>query len=132
VIRLVGDQPGGAPPREAAYIHSHLADAAAFNRARDSSIDELAALAGNNLGVVPGELGRPADAVAAYKQLIDRYGGDPAPELREQVAKALYNKGVVLAELGGSQDAVAACAAQLRSGHVSCHCHSARSDPQGG
>ncbi|MDT5407885.1 MAG: hypothetical protein QOG14_105, partial [Mycobacterium sp.] len=28
-----------------------------------------------------GELGRPADALAAYQQVIDRYGDDPAPAL---------------------------------------------------
>ena len=45
--------------------------------------------------------------MAAYQQLIDRYGEIRALELREQVAKALDNKGVVLAEPGRSQDAVA-------------------------
>ena len=100
VIRLVRDQPSAAPPRDplwaaaidtatdteafavalAAYSHSRLADAAtAFTRARHSSIDELAALAGFNLGVVLGELGRSADAVAAYQQVVDRYGDDAAP-----------------------------------------------------
>jgi hypothetical protein len=37
-----------------------------------------------------GELGRPADALAAFQQVIDRYGEGSAPALREQVAAALY------------------------------------------
>jgi tetratricopeptide (TPR) repeat protein len=129
VIRLVREQPGAAPPRDpvwaaaidtatateafavavAAYTHSRLADAAtAFNRARDSSIDELAVLAGNNLGVMLGRLGRSADALAAYQQVITDYGDDPAPALREQVAKALYNTGIALRALGRPADALAA------------------------
>jgi hypothetical protein len=35
-----------------------------------------------------GELGRPADALAAFQQVIDRYGEDPAPALRARVEKA--------------------------------------------
>ena len=34
-----------------------------------------------------GVLGRPADAVAAYQQVINRYGDDPVPTLREAVAR---------------------------------------------
>jgi len=129
VIRLVREQPGAAPPRDpvwaaaidtatateafavavAAYTHARLADAAtAFNRARDSSITELAALAGYNLGVMLGRLGRSADTLAAYQQVITDYGDDPAPALRERVAGALYNTGVVLGRLGRSADALAA------------------------
>jgi len=36
-----------------------------------------------------GELGRPADALAAYQQVIDRYGEDPAPALRAGVERAI-------------------------------------------
>jgi tetratricopeptide (TPR) repeat protein len=53
-------------------------------------------------------LGRPADALAAFQQVIDRYGEDPAPALREQVAAALRRKGVALGELGRPADALAA------------------------
>jgi hypothetical protein len=35
-----------------------------------------------------GELGRPADALAAYQQVIDRYGEDPVPALRAGVERA--------------------------------------------
>jgi len=44
-------------------------------------------------------LGRSADALAAYQQVVDRYGDDPA--LREQVAKALYNTGIELGRGAG-------------------------------
>jgi hypothetical protein len=33
-------------------------------------------------------MGRPAEELAAYQQVIDRYGDDPAPALREAVARA--------------------------------------------
>ena len=129
VIRLIRDKPGAEPPRDpawvaaietatvveafavgvAAYSHSRLKDAAtAFTRARESSVDEVAAIAGYNLGVVLGELGRSAEAVTAYEEVVARYGEDPAPALRERVAKALVNKGVVLGELGRSAEAVTA------------------------
>jgi hypothetical protein len=35
-----------------------------------------------------GELGRPADALAAFQAVIDRYGEDPAPALRARVERA--------------------------------------------
>ena len=115
MIRLVRDKPGAEPPRDpawvaaietattateafavgvAAYRHSRLKDATtAFTCARESSVDGVAAIAGYNLGVVLGELGPSAEAVAAYDEMVTRYGDHPTPALREQVAKALYNKG---------------------------------------
>ena len=128
VIRLVRDKPGAEPPSDlawdaaietatavkafavavAAYSHSRLKDAAtALNRARESSVDEVAAVAGFNLGVVLGELGRSAEEVAVYDEVVARYGEDPAPALREQVATALRNKGVRLGVLGRFAEAVA-------------------------
>jgi hypothetical protein len=35
-----------------------------------------------------GELGRSADALAAFQAVIDRYGDDPAPALRARVERA--------------------------------------------
>ncbi len=61
-----------------------------------------------DLGVVLGELGRSEDAVAAYDQVIARYGDADSPALAERVAKALVNKGARLGVLGRSEDAVAA------------------------
>ncbi len=69
--------------------HSRLTDATtALACARGSSVGEVAARAGFNLGVVLGELGRSADAVGAY-EVLARYGDDPAPALREAVARAV-------------------------------------------
>jgi hypothetical protein len=36
-----------------------------------------------------GVLGRSDEAVEAYQRVIDDYGQDPAPALRERVARAL-------------------------------------------
>ena len=129
VVRLVRDQAGAVGSRDemwsvavdtaspagamavavAAYNSSRLETAAAAcTRARESAGPVTAAIAGYNLGVVLGELGRSEDAVRAYQQVIDRYGDDPAPALREQTAKALYNMGVDLGVLGRSEDAVRA------------------------
>jgi tetratricopeptide (TPR) repeat protein len=55
-----------------------------------------------------GELGRPADALAAFQQVIDRYGEDPAPALRERVAAALGNQGAMFSNLGRFAEALAA------------------------
>ena len=55
-----------------------------------------------------GVLGRSDDAVAAYDEVISRFGDDPAAALREQVATALDNKGTTLGQLGRSDDEVAA------------------------
>jgi tetratricopeptide (TPR) repeat protein len=129
VVRLVDTRPGARPPLSrtweaaiqsatdaeasavaiAAYQFGLLDEAAtAFDRAWDSSTGQIAAVAGNNLGVVLGELGRSEEEVAAYDQVLGRYGDDPAPALREQVARALVNKGVRLGVLGRSEEAVAA------------------------
>jgi tetratricopeptide (TPR) repeat protein len=58
--------------------------------------------------VVLGNLGRFAEALAAYKQVIDRYGEDPAPALRERVAAALGNQGAMFGALGRFAEALAA------------------------
>ena len=55
-----------------------------------------------------GELGRFAEALAAYQQVIDRYGEDPAPALRERVAAALGNQGAMFGNLGRFAEALAA------------------------
>ncbi|MGI9003479.1 MAG: hypothetical protein ACR2GH_17785, partial [Pseudonocardia sp.] len=46
----------------------------------------------------------------AYAEVVARYGDDPTPALREQVAMALVNKGVELGVVGRSAEAVAAYA----------------------
>jgi tetratricopeptide (TPR) repeat protein len=127
VVRLVRDKPGAEPPRDpswtaalqtatdvqafavalAAYECFRFEDAmTGFARARESSIDELAAIAGFNLGVGLGELGRSEEAISVYDELLMRFADAPEPALREQVATALVNKGVGLGELGRSEEAI--------------------------
>ena len=48
------------------------------------------------------------EAVAVYQELVDRYGGDPDPALRQLVAMALLNKGIVLGWLDRREDSLAA------------------------
>jgi tetratricopeptide (TPR) repeat protein len=109
VVRLVDTQPGARPPLSrtwdaaiqtathaeasavaiAAYQFGLLDEAAtALDRARGSSTGQIATVAGYNLGVVLGELGRSEEAVAVYDQVLDRYGDDPAPALREVTERA--------------------------------------------
>jgi hypothetical protein len=42
-----------------------------------------------NKGITLGQLDRPTEAIAVYDQVVERYGYDPAPELRESVAAAV-------------------------------------------
>jgi tetratricopeptide (TPR) repeat protein len=65
--------------------------------------------AGFALGVVLGELGRPSEAVAVYDEVLERYGDDPDPALREHVARALINKAITLGRLDRPSEAVAVC-----------------------
>jgi tetratricopeptide (TPR) repeat protein len=127
VVRLVDTRPGAGPPLSvtwdaaiqtatdaeasgvgiAAYQFGLLDDAAAaFDRAWDSSTGQIAAVAGYNLGVVLGELDRPEEEVAAYDQVISRYGDDPA--LRAHAASAPFNKSAALGQLDRPEEALAA------------------------
>ena len=72
------------------------------------ALREQVATAVQRLGAALAKRGRWAEALAAFQQVIDRYGDDPAPALREQVAMALYNLGAVLAGLGRWAEALAA------------------------
>ncbi|XKH56421.1 hypothetical protein LG293_14815 [Citricoccus nitrophenolicus] len=67
-----------------------------------------AATAGFNLGFVLGELGRVEEEVLAYTELVQRYGEDQAPRVREQVAAGLLNRGVMLGKLGRGEEEVLA------------------------
>ena len=53
-----------------------------------------------------GKLGLSEEAVAAYDEVVSRFGDDDA--LREVVAKALVNKGVALGKLDRSEEGIAA------------------------
>ena len=59
-------------------------------------------------GLTLRELGRSEEAVAAYEEVVERFGDATEPELREQVARALFNKGVRLGDLERNEEAVAA------------------------
>jgi tetratricopeptide (TPR) repeat protein len=125
VVRLVRDRQGAEPPRHAAwtaaiesaddaqalgvasaaYFGGRLEESAsALDRARKSSVDELAALAGINLGVVLSDLGRSEEALGIYEDLVARYGEATEPAMREYVAIALFNKGVRLGDLDRPDD----------------------------
>jgi tetratricopeptide (TPR) repeat protein len=55
------------------------------------------------------KLGRDAEAIAVYDEVIARFGNDSELALREQVARALLNKSLMLGTLGRDQDAIASC-----------------------
>jgi hypothetical protein len=46
-----------------------------------------------NKGATLGELDRSEEALAAYDEVVSRFGDDPAPALRELVAEAMVNNG---------------------------------------
>ncbi len=55
------------------------------------------------------KLKRSEDALAAYDEVVRRYGASEAPVLREAVAMALLRKGDLLWELGRPEEALASC-----------------------
>jgi tetratricopeptide (TPR) repeat protein len=58
-------------------------------------------------GIALGQLNRLADEIVAYDEIDRRYKEDTRPEIREQVAMALFNKGVSLGQLFRSKEAIA-------------------------
>jgi tetratricopeptide (TPR) repeat protein len=125
VVRLVRDKASGRPPPDAAWSAAidgatdaqalAVATAAydndrfndtmqALGAARQSSVDEVAAIAGYNLGVVLGALDRFEDELGVYEEVLARFGDATEPGLRAQVAKALFNKGVRLGALDRFED----------------------------
>ena len=65
-------------------------------------------------GVALGEIGRTEEALAAYDEILRRFGESDAPALREQVAMALLNKGGTLASLDRPEEELAAYDEVLR------------------
>jgi tetratricopeptide (TPR) repeat protein len=127
VIRLVRDSSGARVPPDgawdaaianaadaqalgvatAAYYGGRLDDARrALTAARQSTVDEVAALAGYNLGVVLGDLAQPEEEVVVYDDVVARFGDATEAALRERVAGALVNKGVRLGALERFEEAV--------------------------
>lgn len=127
VVRLERDRAGARPIRDeawsavvaaapaeqlltvatCAYDHGRNDVALeAFALARASSVDGISATAGFNLAVVLGELNRREDAIAAYRDVIDRFGGSAEPTPRAVVIRTLFNTGVALDALGRFEEAV--------------------------
>ena len=125
VVRLVRDAPGARVPPDAAWAAAtkNAADAQALGvstaaflggrlndarhalvQAQRSTVDEVAAIAGFNLGVLLGELAEHEQELVAYDEVVARFGEATEPELREQVAKALFNKGFRLGALERSEE----------------------------
>jgi tetratricopeptide (TPR) repeat protein len=127
VVRLLNDKPDRPPVREeawtaalasardaqalavatSAFIQRERIALDAFARARTSSVDEIAAAAGFSLGVVLGTLDRWTEAVAAYDDVVARFGDATEPALRRRIARALIEKGATLIELERFAEALA-------------------------
>jgi tetratricopeptide (TPR) repeat protein len=58
------------------------------------------------VGIELAELGRREEAVAAYDDVVVRFGAAPEGALREAVARALVYKAIDLAELGRREEAI--------------------------
>lgn len=60
-----------------------------------------------NKGVVTGETRGGDAAIAVFNEVIQQYGDDPAPALRDHVASAFLGKGIELAKVKGPVAAIA-------------------------
>ena len=63
-----------------------------FGRAADANVRKYVAEALINKGMALGSLGRIAEAIAVYGEVITRFGDAKESALREQVGRALLNK----------------------------------------
>lgn len=87
----------------AAYVHQRLDDSVhAFMNAGTSPLNEVAARARFNLGVVLGELGRSEDELGGYDELLERFADAPEPALRQVVALAREAQAKPPSEPGGA------------------------------
>jgi hypothetical protein len=53
-------------------------------------------------------MGRNAEEIAAYDEVVSRFGTASEPTVREQVGWALWNKGVRFGQMGRSAEEIAA------------------------
>ena len=88
-----------------------IVDEISANLAANHKLSSVAALrwanALFNKGVTLGELNRNEEAIAAYAEVIRRFGNDTELALREQVAKSMFKQGVRLSELNRSKEEIA-------------------------
>lgn len=82
---------------------------ASFGAATELSRREQVASALGGKGIALGDLGRSAEAIATYDDLLARLGAATELPLREQVARALVRKAIELGALGRSVEAIAVC-----------------------
>ena len=65
-------------------------------------------------GATLGMLNRLEEALAAYDEVVRRFGESDIPALLEQVAKALVNKGATLGTLNRHEETLATCDEMMR------------------
>lgn len=73
----------------------------------DGSTAEDIVFAMFSIAYALGQLNRNEQSIAAYDELLDRFGSSEVPALQESVAMALFNKGVRLGQLDQSENAIA-------------------------
>ena len=61
------------------------------------------------IGAAQGRIDDFEAEIAAYADVVARFGSSEAPELREQVAKALVNKGAAQGQAGDTEAGIAVC-----------------------
>lgn len=71
-----------------------------FASSADAIAYQLAVVAGVNVAIELNLRGENEEALRRYEEIVQRFGSDTLPRMREQVAKALFNSGVTLGKLG--------------------------------
>ncbi|TAK23999.1 MAG: tetratricopeptide repeat protein, partial [Chloroflexota bacterium] len=79
---------------------------------RDAAAAVTSALV--NAGVAHGQQGHPEEALAAYAEVVRRFGDRPEAAIAEQVAKALVYAGITHGQQGHPEEALAAYAEVVR------------------
>ena len=77
-------------PNEAKHLKEKLLENSTHYSPEDNSKWAEALI---SMAVKLGEQSELQDEIATYDEVVRRFGDDPAPALREQVAKALFSKG---------------------------------------
>ena len=85
-----------------------LADRLEAHGLVDSNVRERAATAQLFKGITLGSLNHDEEAIAAYEEVIKRFGESKEPALQQLVARALVIKGASLGALNRNEEAIAA------------------------